>query len=140
MQLGGSDQWGNIAAGIDYIRRKQMSFVNEDDKKPVYGLTTPLLVDSKGNKFGKSVGGALWLNPDMTSPYELYQFLLNVSDFDVQGLLEKLTFLPLETIESVMSEHQQSLEKRHAQMVLADELTNLIHGEKLFKEAKDKTQ
>ena len=87
IQLGGSDQWGNIVSGTDLIRRVTQG------KSEVYGATIPLLVDSNGNKFGKSTGQAIWLDPKKTTPYELFQFLLNISDSDVEKLLLKTTFL-----------------------------------------------
>jgi tyrosyl-tRNA synthetase len=100
MQLGGGDQWGNISAGIDLIRKKQM--VDEH----VYGCTTPLLTTRSGDKFGKSAGNAIWLSPAKTSPYDLYQFFLNQEDDQVKRLMMYLTFINVEQIEEISREHE----------------------------------
>ena len=106
-QVGGSDQWGNIVSGTDYIKRKT--------GREAFGVTIPLLVNSKGEKFGKSTGGgSLWLDKSKTSPYELYQYLLNVQDCEVEDLLYRLTFIPIETIVEIMAEHNRAPEKRMA--------------------------
>lgn len=121
LQIGGSDQWGNITGGIDYIRRKTG---NE-----VYGLTMPLVVDkATGKKFGKSMGNAVWLNEDMTSPYDLYQFWINTSDESVFDYLRMFTFLSLDKIEKLELKHNNNKEKRLAQETLAYEVVTFVHG------------
>ncbi|CDW74597.1 tyrosyl-trna synthetase [Stylonychia lemnae] len=123
MQIGGSDQWGNISSGCELIRR----VLNEE----AYGATIQLLVNSQGQKFGKSEGntGGIWCDPKKTEPYDLYQFLLNISDQDVENLLYKLTFLPLQLIDETMIVHNQDQEKRVAQKLLASTLCEIIHGQ-----------
>ena len=106
----------------------------------MFGLTIPLLVDSKGNKFGKSAGGALWLDPAKTSPFALYQYLLNTSDAEVEGLLEKTTFLPQEQLKQVIAEFKTEQQKRQAQNVLAQEVVSLVHGRTLMEEAEQRTK
>ena len=104
VQVGGSDQWGNITAGCDFIRRKT--------HKEAFGMTIPLLVDARGEKFGKSTGGgALWLDADRTSAYQLYQYLLNVQDSEVEDLLYRQTFKSEAAITEIMAEHMDSPEK-----------------------------
>ncbi len=120
LQIGGSDQWGNITAGVDLIRR-----VRGD---AVHGLTFPLLTKSDGTKFGKSESGAIWLDPNLTSPYEMYQYWLNVDDRDVIRFLKIFTFLPLERIAELQREVEEHPEARAAQRVLAWEFTALVHG------------
>lgn len=122
MQLGGSDQWGNITAGIDYVRRLT--------GKEVYGLTFPLLVKSDGKKFGKSESGAVWLSEEKLSPYDFYQYLFRTADADVIRLLKALTFLDLEEIHELeRSMALPSYIPNTAQKLLADEVTCLVHGE-----------
>ena len=128
MQMGGSDQWGNITAGIDYIRRTT--------GKSVHGVTFPLLTKADGGKFGKTEGGAVWLDPNLTSPYEMYQFWLNTDDRDVVKFLKFFTFLPMERIYELEREVQESPETRNAQKTLAWEFTALVHGEKAVKAAR----
>ncbi len=120
LQIGGSDQWGNITAGVDLIRR-----VRGD---AVHGLTFPLLTKADGTKFGKSESGAIWLDPNLTSPYEMYQYWLNVDDRDVIRFLKIFTFLPLDRIGELQREVEQHPEARTAQRVLAWEFTALVHG------------
>ncbi len=120
VQSGGSDQWGNITAGIDLIRRTTGG--------QAYGMTTPLLVDSQGRKMGKSVDGALWLNPEKFSPYQFYQFWVRQQDADLERFLKMLTFLPLDEISSILEEHNKAPENRSGQKRLARELTALVHG------------
>ena len=129
LQVAGSDQWGNITTGIELIRKTTGD--------TVYGLTMPLVTDSQGNKFGKSEGNALWLDADKTSPYELYQFLLNSEDSEVITYLKRLTFLSREEIESIEAEHAQQPEKRLAQRALAREIVVDLHGEEAFAHAVD---
>ena len=121
LQMGGNDQQGNLLAGSDYIRRTNGA--------EVFGLTQPLLLTSSGTKFGKTEAGAVWLDPEKTSPYKFYQFWFNTDDKDVEKLLKLYTFLPLEEIEAIMTEHNQAPEKRTAQKRLAYEVTVTVHGE-----------
>ncbi|MFM2423848.1 MAG: hypothetical protein RLZZ70_235 [Candidatus Parcubacteria bacterium] len=126
VQIGGSDQWGNIIAGVDLIRRKEQAVT--------YALTTPLIIDkATGKKFGKSEGNAVWLDPQKTSPYAFYQFWLNVSDVNVGDYLKLFTFLSLEAIEKVLQDHTESPDKRIAQQTLAEAVTTLVHGEEQTK-------
>ncbi len=129
LQVGGSDQWGNITAGTDLIRRLSQEKVN------VYGLTLPLITKSDGTKFGKTASGAVWLDADKTSPYAFYQFLLNVDDQDVVNMLKVFTFLSLEEIEELAQEVATQPEKRVAQRTLAEEVTRLVHGPEALKRA-----
>jgi len=120
LQIGGSDQWGNITAGVDLIRRVRGA--------SVHGLTFPLITKADGTKFGKSESGAIWLDPNLTSPYELYQYWLNADDRDVIRFLKIFTFLPLERINELQQEVEAHPEARAAQRVLAWEFTALVHG------------
>jgi len=121
LQVGGSDQWSNILAGVEYIRRKE--------NKTVYAFTWPLLVNkSTGKKFGKSEGGAVWLDPKKTSPFEFYQFWLNADDGVVEEYLLKMTLLSIEEIEKIMAEHKNNPAERVAQKKLTLEVTTLVHG------------
>jgi tyrosyl-tRNA synthetase len=121
MQMGGSDQWGNITAGIDLIRRM--------DGTAAHGLTHPLVTRSDGTKFGKTESGTVWLDPAKTSPYEMYQFWLNTPDADVVRFLKFFTFLSLEAIAELGAFTERMPEKREAQRTLAREVTRLVHGE-----------
>lgn len=121
LQIGGSDQWGNLAQGVDLIRRRT--------GESAHALTWPLIIRADGQKFGKSVDGAVWLDADRTSPYEFHQYWVNVDDRDVERFLMQLTLLPVDEIADVMADHQTSPEKRLAQQRLADEVTRLIHGD-----------
>ena len=121
LQIGGSDQWGNITAGIDLTRR-----LNKDT---VYGLTLPLVTKSDGTKFGKTEGGAVWLDAKKTSPYQFYQFWLKVADADVYKFLKFFTFLSVEEINAIEAADQASGTKPEAQRILAEQMTRLIHGE-----------
>ena len=120
MQMGGSDQWGNITAGTDLIRRRL--------GKTGYGLTWPLLTRSDGQKMGKSVHGALWLDPDKTSPYEFRQYWVQLPDEDVERFLLQLTLRSVDDIKALMDEHRAAPEKRLAQRALATDVTALVHG------------
>ena len=120
LQMGGSDQWGNITAGIELISRRE--------QKSAHGLVFPLLTMSSGSKFGKTEGGNVWLDPERTTPYRFYQFWLNTDDRDVERLLKFFTFLPLETIEEIILVHRGDPGKRHAQRILAEDLTARVHG------------
>lgn len=120
MQVGGSDQWGNITAGIDLVRRKH--------GVEVFGLTMPLVMNSAGQKFGKSEKGAVWIDAERTSPYELYQFFVQVEDRDVGKFLRYFTFLDEESVAALDETVVRSPEKREAQRVLAREVTTFLHG------------
>ena len=121
LEIGGSDQWGNITAGIDLTRRL--------NQKQVFGLTLPLVTKSDGTKFGKTEGGAVWLNAKKTSPYQFYQFWLKVTDADVYKFLKYFTFLSIEEIDAIEAKDKASGIKPEAQRILAEEMTRLIHGE-----------
>jgi tyrosyl-tRNA synthetase len=121
LQIGGSDQWGNIVAGTDLTRRLH--------QKQVYGLTLPLITKADGTKFGKTESGAIWLDPKKTSPYAFYQFWLNTSDADVYKFLRYFTFLPVSRIAEIEAADQASGGKPEAQRILAEEATRLVHGE-----------
>ncbi|WP_058302505.1 tyrosine--tRNA ligase [Gorillibacterium timonense] len=121
LQLGGSDQWGNITAGLDLISKQSGN--------QVFGITMPLITKSDGTKFGKSAGNAVWLDPEKTSPYQFYQFWVNTDDLDVIKFLKYFTFLPAEEITRLEAAVSSEPEKREAQKVLAAEMTKLVHGE-----------
>ncbi len=127
LQVAGQDQWGNITAGIDLIRKKT--------GEEAYAFTMPLLTKSDGTKFGKSEGGAIWLDKEKTTPYEMYQFLINAEDSKVIDYLKFLTFLSKEEIEKIEKEHLECPEKRLAHKTLAREVITFIHGEEAYKEA-----
>ncbi|MCI1931199.1 MAG: tyrosine--tRNA ligase [Clostridia bacterium] len=120
LELGGNDQWSNILAGVDLIRRKQQT--------PAYGMTFKLLTTSEGKKMGKTEGGAVWLDPNKTSPYEFYQYWRNVGDKDVEKCLSLLTFLPMDEVRRLGSLQGSDINK--AKEILAFEVTKIIHGEK----------
>ena len=128
VQVGGNDQWGNITAGIDLIQKKRHT--------QVYGITFPLLVSSTGEKFGKSAGNAIWLDPEKTSPYSLYQYWIRTDDCDAIRYLKFFTFLPLETIRELERSVRNEPEKREAQRILAEESTRMIHGEDGLRKAR----
>jgi tyrosyl-tRNA synthetase len=121
LQLGGSDQWGNITAGVELIRRVK--------GVPAYGITLPLVTKTDGSKFGKTESGTIWLDPLRTSPYEMYQFWLNTADEDVVTYLKYFTFLGRDEIEALEAETRTAAERREAHRVLAREVTSLVHGE-----------
>ena len=120
LQIGGSDQWGNIAQGVDLIRRREQNHV--------HALTWPLITRADGQKFGKSVSGAVWLDAERTSPYEFHQYWLNTDDRDVERFLLQLTLLPVDEISEIMADHSQAPQERAAQRRLADAVTELVHG------------
>jgi tyrosyl-tRNA synthetase len=123
LQVGGSDQWGNILGGVDLVRKV--------DGKSVHALTAPLVTDAEGRKFGKSTGGGkLWLDPEMTSPYAWYQYFVNVGDGDVIRYLRLFTFLPKEEIEALERDTAERPHLRSAQKRLAEVFTDLVHGER----------
>ncbi len=125
MQLGGNDQWSNILGGVDLIRRKE--------NKPAYGMTFQLLTNSEGKKMGKTEKGAVWLDPNKTSPYEFYQYWRNVGDKDVEKCLRLLTFLPMDEVKRLGALEGSEINK--AKEVLAYELTKIVHGEEEAKKA-----
>ena len=127
MQLGGNDQWSNIIAGVDLVRRM--------DNKQVYGLTFKLLLTSDGKKMGKTEKGAVWIDPDKTSPYELFQYLRNIEDADVENCLRLLTFLPMDEVRRLGA--LEGSEINHAKEVLAFEFTKIVHGEDEAQKALD---
>ncbi|KAF9971710.1 tyrosyl-tRNA synthetase [Actinomortierella ambigua] len=143
IQIGGSDQWGNITAGIDLIHKKRktdqeqvvISATEEDRPAQAFGLTIPLLTTSTGEKFGKSAGNAVWLDERMTSLFDFYQFFVKTTDADVGRYLHYFTLLSPNDIQDIMRRHELEPEKRIAQHTLAKETTELVHGI----EAVDKT-
>jgi tyrosyl-tRNA synthetase len=120
LQIGGSDQWGNLLAGVDLIRKAE--------GKHVHAFTWPLLLRSDGKKFGKSEEGAIWLAADRTSPYQFFQYWMNVADADVERFLLQLTLLPVQECRAVAAQHAQAPHKRAGQRRLAREVTALVHG------------
>ncbi len=131
LQVGGSDQWGNITAGIDLIRRLR--------GVETYGLTFPLISDRAGRKFGKSEGNAIYLDSRRTSPYAFYQFFMRVDDADVVRLLKVFTFLSLDEISALEKQMAQTPELRPAQRRLADEITRMVHGDSGLRQAQAAT-
>lgn len=131
LQIGGSDQWGNITSGIDLIHSL------EGNEAKAFGLTIPLMTDSTGKKFGKSEGNAIWLDPKKTSPYTFYQFWLNQGDADVVKYLKYFTFLSSEEIDDLAEAVATNPGERLAQRRLAQEVTKFVHGEAAVKEAED---
>ena len=121
LQMGGSDQWGNIVSGVELTRKLRHA--------TAYGLTTPLLTKADGTKYGKSEKGNVWLDPALTSPYEFYQFLFNTEDADVEKLLLQLSLVPLDEIAAVMAEHGPNPARRAPQRKLAEAVTRFVHGE-----------
>ncbi|MCF2520560.1 tyrosine--tRNA ligase [Dyadobacter sp. CY351] len=130
LQMGGSDQWGNITTGTEIIRRKEG---DEEGYFKAYALTTPLLTKSDGSKFGKSEGGNIWLDPEKTSPYEFYQFWLNQADEDLPRYLRVFSFKNKEEIEALETSHAAEPHLRIMQKALASELTIRIHSERAYK-------
>jgi tyrosyl-tRNA synthetase len=129
LQLGGSDQWGNLTSGLDLIRKVRGESVNV--------FTSPIITDSQGKKFGKSEGNAVWLDPTMLSPYKFYQFWFNQPDGEMLKLLKAFTFLPKAEIERLAHEAEVNPGAREAQKTLAWEVTSFVHGEKVTQEALD---
>ena len=121
LQVGGSDQWGNIVAGTDLTRRLH--------QQQAYGLTVPLITKSDGTKFGKTESGAVWLDPKKTSPYAFYQFWLNTADADVYRFMRFFTFLAVEEIDAIEAADKTSGQKPEAQRILAEQATALVHGQ-----------
>lgn len=131
LQVGGADQWGNITAGIDLIHK-----IEGGDAK-AYGLTIPLMLKADGTKFGKTAGGAVWLDAEKTTPYEFYQFWLNQDDRDVVKYLKYFTFLNQDEIEQLAQKVETQPEKREAQRRLAEEVTAFVHGQSAVEEAEN---
>lgn len=129
LQIGGADQWGNITAGLELIRKK------EGANAKAYGLTIPLMLKSDGTKFGKTAGGAVWLDPEKTTPYEFYQFWLNQDDRDVVKYLKYFTFLDYTEIEDLEKQVEEAPHLRQAQKRLAEEVTRFVHGEQALQDA-----
>ncbi|MFN9091121.1 MAG: tyrosine--tRNA ligase, partial [Alphaproteobacteria bacterium] len=121
LQIGGSDQWGNMTAGTELIRKKL--------QREAHVLTLPLVTKADGTKFGKTESGTIWLDPNKTSPYAFYQFWLNTADADVEKFLGYFSFRPLIEIKNIVETHKQNMSLRMAQVILARELTTLLHGE-----------
>ena len=127
LEMGGNDQWSNIIGGVELIRRKE--------QKPAYGLTFKLLTTSEGIKMGKTMKGAVWLDPEKTSPYEFYQYWRNIEDVKVEECLALLTFLPMDEVRSLGA--LEGAEINHAKEVLAYEITKIVHGEEEAKKAQE---
>lgn len=127
LQIGGSDQWGNITSGVELVRKKTGD--------TVYGLTMPLITRADGTKFGKSEGYAIWLDSQKTSSYEMYQFFLNSEDSKVIEYLKKLTFLSVDEIEKLEKKHLEHPEYREAHRALAKEVITFLHGEEAYEKA-----
>jgi len=127
LQMGGSDQWGNITAGTELIRRM--------DGGEAFAFTCPLITKADGSKFGKSEGGNIWLDPEKTSPYKFYQFWLNASDADAAVFIKRFTLIPLDEIEQLISEHATAPHLRLLQSKLAESVTTMIHGEAAYQQA-----
>ncbi|WP_072152911.1 tyrosine--tRNA ligase [Weissella viridescens] len=133
LQLGGSDQWGNITGGVDLIHKL------EGSDAEAYGLTVPLLLKSDGTKFGKTEGGAVWLDPEKTTPFEFYQFWLNTADDDVEKMLKFFTFLPEAEIDELVAETKTDAAARKAQRRLSEEVTEFVHGKAALETAEKMT-
>ncbi|MCO0832136.1 tyrosine--tRNA ligase [Fructobacillus sp. W13] len=129
LQIGGSDQWGNITSGVDLIHTV------EGNDAPAFGLTIPLMTDSTGKKFGKSEGNAIWLNAEKTSPYTFYQFWFNQADADVEKYLKYFTFLSKQEIDDIVAQSEENRGARIGQKRLAQEVTAFVHGEAAVEEA-----
>ena len=129
LQIGGADQWGNITSGLDLIRKK------EGSEAKAFGLTIPLMLKADGTKFGKTAGGAIWLDPNKTTPFEFYQFWANTDDRDVIRYLKFFTFLTQEQIKALEEKVQTEPHKREAQRVLAEEMTKFVHSEEALVQA-----
>jgi tyrosyl-tRNA synthetase len=132
LQTGGSDQWGNITAGVELVRRVRGA--------QVFGMVYPLITKADGTKFGKTESGSVWLSPERTSPYRFYQFWMNTDDRDVINYLKYFTFLPRERIEELAAVASERPEQREAQRVLAREITHLLHGPTALDRAEQASQ
>ncbi len=129
IQMGGSDQWGNITTGTELIRRIEGG--------KAYALTVPLITKSDGTKFGKTESGNVWLDPERTSPYKFYQYWINTSDEDAENYIKIFTFLEKPEIEALIAEHRQAPHRRILQKRLAQEVTRMVHGEEALKQAEE---
>ncbi|HHL57844.1 MAG TPA: tyrosine--tRNA ligase [Bacteroidetes bacterium] len=138
LQLGGSDQWGNILTGTELIRRK--FFADEQQEADAYALTCPLITKADGTKFGKSEGGNVWLDPERTSPYKFYQYWLNASDEDAEKWIKYFTLLPKEEIEEITKEHREAPHLRLLQKALAKDVTVRVHSEEDYNMAVEASQ
>ncbi|THD69078.1 tyrosine--tRNA ligase [Robertkochia marina] len=134
LQMGGSDQWGNITTGTELIRRMNVGQDGEETAK-AYAMTCPLITKADGSKFGKSEGGNVWLDADKTSVYKFYQFWLNTSDEDAEKYIRIFTFLDKETIEKLIEEHREAPHQRMLQKTLAKEVTSFVHSEEEYEKA-----
>ncbi|EGG21029.1 tyrosine-tRNA ligase [Cavenderia fasciculata] len=132
IQIGGSDQWGNITDGCDLIKKKL--------NKTAHGITIPLLTNSQGKKLGKSEGNSIWLSASRTSPFNFFQYWIQIADDDVEKLLNLFTFIPLQEIKEVMEKHRAEPHLRHAQRVLAEHVTRIVHGDQGVEEAINTTK
>jgi len=132
LQMGGSDQWGNMTTGTELIRRKAGG--------EAFVFTNPLITKADGGKFGKTESGNVWLDPARTSPYQFYQFWLNASDTDAEKWIKIFTFLSRDTVEKLITEHQQNPSSRILQKTLAQEITTFVHGKEEFEKAVETTQ
>ena len=133
LQMGGSDQWGNITTGTELVRR--MSVNTEDEGAKAFALTTPLITKADGSKFGKSEGGNVWLTADKTSPYKFYQFWFNATDADAEKYIKIFTFLDQATIEELIEKHRQEPHLRLLQKKLAEEITVFVHSREEYDKA-----
>ena len=132
LQMGGSDQWGNITTGTELIRRKEGG--------KAYAITCPLITKADGSKFGKTEGGNVWLDKSRTSPYKFYQFWLNTSDEDALSYIKIFTFLSKEEIDLIIAQHQEAPHQRLLQKTIADEVTTLVHGAEELQRAQEASQ
>jgi tyrosyl-tRNA synthetase len=132
LQMGGSDQWGNIVTGTELIRRKAGG--------EAFAFTCPLITKADGGKFGKTEKGNIWLDPQKTSPYQFYQFWLNASDADAEKWIRIFTFLSLQEIESITNQHEKNPRNRVLQKKLAEEITSFVHGKGELDKAIETTQ
>ncbi len=145
LQIGGSDQWGNITAGTDLIRRMKAAHAQHEGtpearEAEVFGITHPLVSKSDGTKFGKTEAGTIWLDPKRTSPYQFYQFFIQTADADVLQYLKYFTFLSHEQIDALEQAVKTAPEKREAQTALAREMTTLVHGKDELTRAENASQ
>jgi tyrosyl-tRNA synthetase len=134
LQMGGSDQWGNITTGTELVRRMNASN-NEDERAKAFAMTCPLITKADGSKFGKSEGGNVWLTADKTSVYSFYQFWLNTTDVDAEKYIKIFTFLDQNTIDALVAEHKEMPHLRTLQKRLAQEVTTFVHGEEALEKA-----
>ncbi|MFV0541881.1 MAG: tyrosine--tRNA ligase, partial [Aestuariibaculum sp.] len=132
LQMGGSDQWGNITTGTELVRRMN---VDSEERSKAYAMTCPLITKADGSKFGKSEGGNVWLTADKTSVYKFYQFWLNTTDADAEKYIKIFTFLDKKTIETLLEEHQQAPHLRVLQKRLAEEITVFVHSQEALENA-----